>query len=309
MMKTVFSIILLLCITKSYSQDYFEINNLGVDYYNAGDYKSALTQFEEAIELLDRLKWKKFKREFIFLNASSSAACLGDSVKAVAYLKDATLLGYFNYDDLIKYPCINTLMESNDFNKLVEEMQVKHSKYSNVKAELEEIKRRDQVLRRLVIQASEAYSEDSLMLQTYHSSSALLDSINVQQIRNILDNYGWLEKSKIGTEASDAFWLVLTHGDKKLIDTYLPLVKEQARIGNIDGDQYAIFYDKYLIKNDQKQKYGTQLKLDKIENVYHVRPVQDSVNLDKIRAEIGMESIIDYMIFCEELFGKKAVFD
>jgi len=303
------SFLLLFLFNLNYAQDYFDHHNTGVDYYKSGDFSNALTEFERAITLLSLPKWKKYKSEFVYLEASSSAACLGDNIKAFSYLREAINLGFNNYDKLLDYTCIEQLTSHDSWKILKDEMLVKRLKYFDVKNELEEVKRRDQVLRRLLGDANKVYKDDTLMIQTFKNSIRILDSINVNQIVHIIENYGWLTKSKIGTKASDAFWLVLVHGDKKLIDEFLPLVKKKAEIGEILGDQYAIYYDKYLIKNNQKQKYGTQLSLNSSLNTYYIKPIQDPTNVDELRAQIGMETIGEYIIFCKELFGKDVVFE
>jgi len=124
------------------------------------------------------------------------------------------------------------------------------------------------------------------------------DSINVEKIKIFLDTYGWLGESIIGEKGNKTLFLVIQHAD---IDTqvhYLPLMRNAVKNGNASPKHLAYLEDRILIRQGEKQIYGTQYAIDFETNEYTVYPILDPENVDKRRAEIGLIPISEYLENC-----------
>jgi hypothetical protein len=94
---------------------------------------------------------------------------------------------------------------------------------------------------------------------------AEMDSIdlhNQQYVSNLLDNYGWPDS--LSERANNAIWLVIDHANNQFAEKYFPLVKEKGEQGLLRMFFVATLEDRILMRNNKKQKYGTQT----VERIY-----------------------------------------
>ena len=114
------------------------------------------------------------------------------------------------------------------------------------------------------------------------------DSINLLRTVELLDNYGWVPKSKVGT-ANQALFFVIQHASPETIDKYISLFEAAAMENEIPKDLFAKMYDRQLLYAGKPQKYGTQrvrkspdtkeMVLWKIEDPEHVNALRKTMNL------------------------------
>jgi len=63
----------------------------------------------------------------------------------------------------------------------------------------------------------------------------------------------------------------------------------------LGGDKLALLEDRVLVREGNAQIYGTQLKRNQETGALELEPITDEANVDKRRAEMGMESLADYL--------------
>jgi len=131
--------------------------------------------------------------------------------------------------------------------------------------------------------------------QAIASRSAENDSTNMARLEQIISQYGWPGKSLVGDQASMAAFLVLQHADLPRQEKYLPMVQAAAEKGDVEKSYLAMLQDRVLMRQNKPQKYGTQLWNDPSTGELGLYTIEDSVNVDQRRAEMGLPPIADYL--------------
>lgn len=129
-------------------------------------------------------------------------------------------------------------------------------------------------------------TKDSVAIQAFKKEWKATVTKNDLTLSKIIDTYEWPTAELVGNDASDATFFLAQHSlDLDLQKKALVLFKQ------IEGDNInqltliAYLEDRVLINSGQKQLYGTQFKNGKL------HPVDDPDNLNKRRAQIGLEPI------------------
>lgn len=136
---------------------------------------------------------------------------------------------------------------------------------------------------------------------------ARTDSAHSRRLRALVEAHGWPRTSDVGPEAADAAFLIVQHTPfEDWQRSMLPAVEETARAGELDGQSYALLYDRVQTKLGRPQKYGTQLHLTE-----DGRLVLDSLEspgaVDSLRAGLGMPPLQEYLKVVEEGYGMEVV--
>ncbi|GEM_PF-524030 len=176
---------------------------------------------------------------------------------------------------------------------------------SILRKELELISTEDQTLRLLLPEVREKFGRDSDEYKYVWSLINRQDSICVNKLIKIVDTYGWVAKSRIGTKANQAIWLVMQHAELKVQEKYLPLLKESVEKGESEGWHLAFFEDRILMYNKKEQIYGTQAIWDNDLKKNKIYPIVDVKNVNQRRKQIGLEPIEEYAKSNGYIFDQK----
>jgi len=147
-----------------------------------------------------------------------------------------------------------------------------------IKKQLAEIYERDQRVRK---------SDDSAAFRS------MIDSSNLAQVEALIAKYGWMGKSKIGTRGNYTLWLVVQHADLATQEKYLPMLEKSVAEGESRGSELAYLKDRVLMRQGKKQIYGTQV-VPAASGYEEFWPIEDVTNVNKKRAEAGLEPIEEY---------------
>ena len=121
-----------------------------------------------------------------------------------------------------------------------------------------------------------------------------IDQKNARIVTQIIDQYGWLGKDDIGEDANETLFLCIQHCQDSLVQhKYLPIIKEAVDKGNAEPWHFAFLTDRVRMNAGQSQIYGTQTI--KSEGRTYPVPLQDPYAVDRLRREIGLEPLNDYM--------------
>ena len=88
-------------------------------------------------------------------------------------------------------------------------------------------------------------------------------SENLEIVKEILDQHGWLGKDIVGHYGNRALFLSIQHSDLETQITYLPMMREAVKNGNAEPANLALLEDRVAVRQGRKQIYGTQLEYDK----------------------------------------------
>lgn len=122
------------------------------------------------------------------------------------------------------------------------------------------------------------------------------DSLNQIKVKTILDNNGWLGEDVVGEKGSSALFLVIQHSDLTTQEHYLPMMRDAVKDGKAAGSRLALLEDRVALRQGKKQIYGSQISRDAETKLYYVSPLVDPDNVDKRRAEVGLQPIANYVI-------------
>ncbi len=158
--------------------------------------------------------------------------------------------------------------------------------YDSLRRVLEEIYDIDQDIRQQ-LGSAKAEERGQVLKQMQQ-----IDSANQVQLKAILNQYGWLAKSKVGQKASDAIFLVVQHSDKELMKQYLPALQKLSQQKEASPTHAAMMEDRLLMWEGKKQKYGTQGFSTPIRKTF-IWPIQDPVKVNELRKQVGFPQTIE----------------
>lgn len=120
-------------------------------------------------------------------------------------------------------------------------------------------------------------------------------AINEQKVITILNEYGWPTNEMIGDNGNWTIANVLQHSDYEIRVKYLALMEMAVKDGKLEPRFLVRAADRIATDKGKLQIYGGQMKYYPETKSFNVWPVYDPVNIDKRRAEIGLEPIADFL--------------
>ncbi len=164
-----------------------------------------------------------------------------------------------------------------------------HNNYNKALVrQLDSIFTDDQAQRQQMHRIWEQHGYDSKEMKRLIDMMKVTDSVNLIKVKNILDNYGWLGSDRIGGAGNQTLFLVIQHADPKTQEKYLPMMKDAVKQGRAESSQLALLIDRVEMNNGRPQVYGSQINGDTIYKIL------DEVNVNKRRAEVGLEPLEEY---------------
>jgi outer membrane protein assembly factor BamB len=129
-----------------------------------------------------------------------------------------------------------------------------------------------------------------------------IDRKNTARMKEVVEKFGWPGKSLVGADGANTAWLLVQHADKDrdFQKKCLRLMKPLVARGEVTGQDVAYLTDRVLVGEKQKQLYGTQCTVTNGEVKFD--PIEDEANVDKRRAEIGLQPLAEYKKLIEQLY-------
>jgi len=128
-------------------------------------------------------------------------------------------------------------------------------------------------------------------------------------VSSILDKHGWLGIEEVGENGNLALFLVIQHSDQSTQEKYLPMMRKAVKNKKASASSLALLEDRVALKQYKKQIYGSQIRRGE-SGKYYVLLLQDPDNVDKRRAEVGLQPLAEYVrqrqIKCDVEGYKKA---
>lgn len=175
-------------------------------------------------------------------------------------------------------------------NTITSSVEEKQPDFIMLRKELEEVYDLDQNIRNVdwdTISTREASI-------TYSKKMIAIDSVNQLKVIPIIEQYGWLPKSKVGEKASSAVFYVVQHSDLETIEKYLPQMEALAQQGEASATDAAKMRDRLLMFQGKKQIYGTQAaSWVRTEGGQVIWPIDDVENVNKRRKEVGFTTTVE----------------
>lgn len=117
------------------------------------------------------------------------------------------------------------------------------------------------------------------------------DHANAEWMKAEVAAHGWPTIAKVGKAASANAWLLVQHadGDPPLQLRMLRLMEPLAARGEVAPDNYALLYDRVMLKIAGKQRYGTQMSC--ATGSWAPSPLEDAGKVDAYRRSAGMGTL------------------
>lgn len=180
--------------------------------------------------------------------------------------------------------------QSSNKSASISSTEEKQPNYTLLRQELEEIYDIDQNIRKVRFDTI-ATREASI---AYSKKMIAIDSVNQTRVIPMIEQYGWLPKSKIGNKAASAIFYVVQHSSLGTIEKYLPQMEELAKQGEASATDAAKMRDRLLMFKGEKQIYGTQsANWVRPEGGYVIWPIEDVEHVNKRRREVGFTTTIE----------------
>jgi hypothetical protein len=164
--------------------------------------------------------------------------------------------------------------------KFGETRDVPADKLKDIKAEFAKREKEDQAVR-----INPARQGDMLKV----------DADNTAYVKRISGEFGWIDRERFGPKAAFSAFLIVQHSmNLPLMRAALPYVEAEAKARKVDGQDFALLYDRLQIMLGEKQRYGTQLGQNE-KNEPVVFPIEDRANVEQLRKEIGLFPLSAYL--------------
>jgi hypothetical protein len=155
------------------------------------------------------------------------------------------------------------------------------------RTEQEPITLRDSLIEKYGVESKEVQGQQEI----YEKNHA----INERKVKVILDKYGWPGKDIIGEQGNWTICNVIQHSDNEIRIKYLPMMRQAVKEKKLHPRFLVRSEDRIATERGDLQIYGGQMKYYPETKSFNVWPVYDPVNIDKRRAEIGLEPISEFL--------------
>lgn len=298
-LKSVFSLLFIFISFQTLAETpdlkYFRLCLKGEGFYEVKKYKQSTEAYTQAFQI-PNIKIKTQDR----YNAACSWSLAGFIDSAYIQLYLATATGYDDYYHILSDPDLESLHPDRRWKPLLDSIQKNKAKnaigpYAHLRRLLESVFYTDQKYRMMIEGYEKKYGHNSKEMRALWDSTLKQDAANLKIIKQVLDMYGWLGEDAIGSQANSTLFLVIQHSDQETQEKYLPLMREAVKKGNARPADLALLEDRVALKQGKKQIYGSQLSQDPETGKYKVSPIEDEANVNKRRAEVGLEPLEEYV--------------
>jgi hypothetical protein len=170
---------------------------------------------------------------------------------------------------------------------------------------------RDEALRAaLISRGREDQAVREVFLAGHHQDTTDLrrmsdvDADNTNFLKKIVAERGWPGRSLVGSEATNAAFLIVQHSpDTTFQAQVLPLLEKAYAAGEAEGQQVALLTDRVAVQRGRPQVYGTQASV--VNGRFKLNPIADSANVDARRAKLGMPPVAAYMRILDSLYSTR----
>jgi hypothetical protein len=113
-----------------------------------------------------------------------------------------------------------------------------------------------------------------------------LDAEIQAQVLGMVPPEGWFTRSRYGAEASKAAFMIIQHSSVESWRRFLPVIQPLVATGEVDGEAFALMYDRLEVTEGRPQRYGSQFRCRG--GGFESFPLEDATRVEAWRKEAGM---------------------
>ena len=122
-----------------------------------------------------------------------------------------------------------------------------------------------------------------------------VDEDNTAWLRTRVGEFGWIDVPRFGKEAALAAFLIVQHsGDLPLMLAALPAIECDVREHGLDGQNFALLWDRTQVDLGRRQRYGSQLGQDGQGRLVVVA-LEDRARVEELRRSLRMQPLRQYL--------------
>ena len=165
-----------------------------------------------------------------------------------------------------------------------------------LRAELREMHRVDQELRKKWVEAGDEQELASQVIE--------VDQKNTARMKEIINTHGWPGNTLVGEDGANAAWLLVQHADQdRPFQKRCLALMAAAGAEEVSQSDLAYLVDRVRVGDGQPQVYGTQFWTDE-SGQFGPRPIEDEALVDERRADVGLESLAEYKKTMMDIYQK-----
>lgn len=170
---------------------------------------------------------------------------------------------------------------------------------------LDSLAREDQKWREVSRELKNSGKADSAQLAQAYEMVGRTDSLNYLALVKIVDQHGFPDYDKVGTEGTKMFWLLVQHQSRHLDfqERVLKMMEIAVKQNKASGKDYAYLLDRVLVNKGELQVYGTQMVLNSAGTSFEPKPCIEPEHLDERRASVGLETMEKYIEIMNQVYS------
>jgi len=253
------------------------------------DYSAASAAYQQALK-------RQSGTASDYYRAAEAAARTQEPKAALRLLQQAVDKGYFSAETIEQEEGFASLTSQAGWNRLLARARTKQQRHEapfdpQLVARLKKISYQDQHDRHIAAVAERKHGANAPEVAVADRRQNTLDLQLIRQIDSLLARHGYPGKSLVGEYQKEVVFFVIQHSPN---EKYLPLLTAAADKGEFRKSSLALFVDRIRVARGEKQLYGSQLG-PMVNGRYTLDPVEDENNVNKRRAEVGLEPLEEYL--------------
>jgi hypothetical protein len=138
----------------------------------------------------------------------------------------------------------------------------------------------------------ERLAANGSLFEGYHPQMRAVHERNADRLREIIEECGWPGADLVGSEASEAAWLIAQHAISRpaLMRQALALLRSDA--GATPLWQIAMLEDRVRVFEGRAQRFGTQFDWDEAGEM-NPHPIEEPDRVDRYRAQAGLPPLAE----------------
>ncbi|MGI8793195.1 MAG: DUF6624 domain-containing protein [Acidimicrobiales bacterium] len=139
-----------------------------------------------------------------------------------------------------------------------------------------------------------------------HQALRLVDAENLEWLREVIRQFGWPQRSLVGADGAQGFWLLVQHADADVDfqERCLELLAAAADVDEADAKLLAYLTDRVRIARGDRQVYGTQCHVR--EGAFMALPIEDEDGVEERREAVGLPPLAEYLKEMAAVYGEPA---
>jgi hypothetical protein len=180
---------------------------------------------------------------------------------------------------------MNRIIESSETNRLKHIIKQKNPSLVDT---LFQLYYEDQEIRRQMMNAMSKYGMFSNEAMSINSKMIVVDSLTLNTLKSLIENYGIPPLNEIGLRGSHSFFTMLQHADESYMINLYSMVKKSFKKNNVIPVDFYYFQDRVFMYLGKQQIFGSQWEARKDKkDTYKLYTIKNLKKANRLRAKYG----------------------